>query len=67
MVTAFQTVGGAQMTSAVLKMETMKQKAQYQISNVVLARKMAGQEQEQQEKRIKRILIPFLIRYPSCK
>ena len=39
MVTAFQTVGGAQMTPVVLKMETIQQKAQYQISNMVLARK----------------------------
>ena len=45
------------MKPAVLKMETMQQKAQYQISIVVLARKMAGKEQEQQVMRIKRILI----------
>ena len=57
MVTAFQSEGGAQMKPAVLKMGTMQQKAQYQISNVVLARKMAGKEQEQQVMRIKHILI----------
>ena len=47
------------MTPVVLKMETIQQKAQYQISNMVLARKIAGKEQEQQVMRIKRILYYF--------
>ena len=55
------------MTPAVLKMETMKQKAQDQISNMVLARKMAGKEQEQQVMRIKRILKLLVVSMQSTK